>query len=44
VGAFGLWKILLKVLLFGVFYESYFFRAMEKDVEVVGTPKCKFFV
>jgi hypothetical protein len=46
VGAFELWSILLKILLFGVVYGSYFIPAMEMGVEVVGTPppKCKFFV
>jgi hypothetical protein len=38
VGALELWRILLKILLFGVFYGSYFFSAMEMGLEVVGTP------
>jgi hypothetical protein len=43
VGALELRSILLKILLFGVFYGSYFYSAMEIGVEVVGTPQMQFF-
>jgi hypothetical protein len=44
VGAFELWQILLKILLFGVFMGAISFELWKRVWKSWAPPKCKFFV